>query len=312
MEENFNDTSFLLNDKNILSLHKYKYIVTFIILVIFVITACFFIYHYPIVVSFFEFFEKSEMIKQIIKNKLETPFKLQDFTFFLTLLFIYFYWFRYLEKKGIMAYVDETKEGKYFSFLFPFLSFFNLILFLPLLLYLLCLKQAWIEFFCILASYIIGKLVFLNLLQSYQALISNYYLLDKWYRINKAYKLKLPRFDKQAKLSPQFVRNIKADSNKSMFNDIITSMKWFVVLDIKSELKYIFVISIFTTIIGIFAEFNLISIIYLFLNYILWYSILSIFLRIPKKAKTITLTTGKKICYVDRKSVVWERVLPAV
>jgi len=299
MEENFNDLSILLNDKNILRLHRYKYVLSLIISVVFfVITIYFFYYHYPVVISFFEFFEKSKTIEQIIQDKMKDELKLQDFTTFLVLVFIYFYFFRYIEKKGIMADVDEAKEGKYFSFLLCFLRIFNFILLIPLLLYLSYLKHAWIEIFFILTSYIIGRFVFLNLLQSYTILISNYYLLDKWYRINKTYKLKLLSFYKEAKSTLQFDRNIMADSNKSTFNEIITTIIWFLILDIKSEMKYIFVISILTIIIGIIAEFNLISVTYLFLNFILWYAFLSIFLSIPKKAKTITLTTGKKINYV--------------
>ncbi|MFZ2498417.1 hypothetical protein [Methanosarcina sp.] len=314
MEETFNDVSFLLNDKNILRLYKYKYILSLILSVLFfVITVYFLYYHYHFIVSFFHFFDKSKTIEKIVEDKLKTELKLQDFTTFLVLVFIYFYFFRYIEKKGIMADVDEAKEGKYFSFLLYFLRIFNFILFIPLLLYLSCLKNSWIEFFCILASYIIGRFVFLSLLQSYGTLICNYYSLDKWYRINKAHKLKLLSFNKQAKLSLQFVRDIRNDSNKFIlndintsikrfdkltFNEVFTAIKWFVTLDIKSEMKYIFVLSILTIVIGIIAEFNLISIIYLFLNFILWYSILSIFLHMPKKAKSITLTTGKKINYV--------------
>jgi hypothetical protein len=299
MEENFNDVSFLPNDKNISCFHKYKRRTSLIIsFIFFVITVYFFYSHYQVIISFFEFFEKSKIIEQIVQDKLKTELKLQDFITFLIGIFIYFYFFRYLEKRGVKADVDDAKEGKYFSFLLCFLRIFNFILFIPFLLYLSCIKYAWIEIFCILASYIIGRFVFLSLLQTYAVLISNYYSLDKWYRIDKAHKLKLLSFYKEAKLSLLFDKKIMTNSNKFDFNDFITTVKWFMILDIKSEMKYIFVISTLTIIIGIIAEFNLISIIYLFLNFVLWYSILSVFLYIPKKAKTITLTTGKKINYV--------------
>ena len=254
------------------------------------------IYHIDFILNFFTYFEKIELIKEITMQKLEV-FNLENIISISLGLFIYFYLFEYIKQKGIMTLIEDSKESKYFGFLFSLYGFFNFIIVIPLIVYLFVKK--WylldlplLEFLVIMMFYLISKFIFNRFLESYRKIIFNYNSLLKLNPLSIRNEFKKKINSKYIYLT--FIQKNKEEIQwlrEFLMNEIIL----YIFHNVSTLLKAIFTLTLFAAFFGIVWKFNILSIIYIELCLIVWYYILSAFSYIPSKTGNITLTDGKEL-----------------
>ena len=288
---------------DIATFNKYLSNITLITALLFVISFLVLIIEYfNAIIAFFEYFEGAESIKRFIIGEFTNKFELTQTATVVIILYGYFSFFGYIKKRRMATSEYGVREGKYYNFIQDFFANFNFVILFPLLFYLFVIKLAVFELLTIIVSYIIGKILFIRLIKLHNKIILDYNLLssldissvvDNISDMVKNAKSDLKNF------SITKIKNGEFHFNKEKYQSYFKSLQkgtiWYFLNQIPIILKSIFGLTFITAFFGLIFEFNVLSIIYLELNLVMWYSIVSAVSYLPKKTVSITLNTGKII-----------------
>ncbi len=260
-----------------------------------------------IIIDFLSFFEQADVIKVYLKTQYDS-FSLENIASITAGLFLYFYFFEYIKKSNIYSFLDSTKESKYFQFLFSLFAFFNYTLVIFIVLYLIFVKKSYLETFVLVSLWIITKYIFIDLLLIYKNILFNYNSLIQFNSKQKYYtNLKIRKACQDIINDGGINFELKdfITKNKNQISDY--TMKFIISFVFSRKnllLKSVLFISIFTGILTIVFEFNILSIIYLQLHFILWYFVLSATFGVPTTLQNIHLINGENISnvYIVEKS----------
>lgn len=250
------------------------------------------------VIGIFDFFEKADLVKDYVHTSFGS-FSIKNIIPLLASLFLYFYFFEYIKKTHVYSLLDDTKESKYLQFLFSIFAFFNYIVFIPILLYLFFIKQVYFEIFVIVIFWIVTKSLFIKLLLIYKTILFNYNLLIQFNwkqrklagsKVKKAYFSLLKSKNQWTEL-----RNFSEKNAEQVADHTIKQIILLIFNQKAMFLKSVMFISLFSAIISIALDFNILSIIYLQLHFLMWYFVLSAILGIPITLHNIFLVNENVI-----------------
>lgn len=281
--------------ENIATFYKYLSKISIITALLFVISSLVLIIEYfDAIIAFFEYFEGAKSIKRFIIAEFTNKFELTQTATVVIILYGYFSLFGYIKKRRMATFEDKIREGKYFHFIQDFFANFNFVILFPLLFYLFVIKLAIFEPLTIIVSYIIGTILFIRIIKFHNKIILDYNLLssldissvvDNISNMVKNAKCDLKNGD----------FHIDKEEYQQHFKSLQKGTIWYILNQIPTILKSIFGLTFITAFFGLIFEFNVLSIIYLELNLVMWYSIVSAVSYLPKKTVSITLNTGEII-----------------
>lgn len=288
-----------LKTNKLYRLYWYLSISFLFIITTFIILVFYFLMNYlDFIINFFNYFEKSEIISQSIKNIISL-YGLKGLSIVFIWLFSYFYFFEYLRKKGVTIFAEESTNSKYFSFLSSLYAMFNYLPVYLLMGYLLIIKVALFELFIIIASLIATKLIFLNLMNICNKIVHDYKTLSDLNPLLINSELKTMNKMMKNNIENYVFKSIEGNFLQSVLESIniqalVTGMLWFIFNKISLILKAIFTLTFLVAFFGIIYGFNILSILYIELTLIMWYFIISCIQYIPKKTVNIKMNTGER------------------
>lgn len=288
-----------LKTNKLYRLYWYLSISFLFIITSFIILVFYFLMNYlDFITNFFNYFEKSEILSQSIKNIISL-YGLKGLSIVFIWLFSYFYFFEHLRKKGVTIFAEESTNSKYFSFLSSLYAMFNYLPVYLLMGYLLIIKVALFELFIIIASLIATKLIFLNLMNICNKIVHDYKTLSDLNPLLINSELKTMNKMMKNNIENYVLKSIEGNFLQSVLESIniqalVIGMLWFIFNKISLILKAIFTLTFLVAFFGIIYGFNILSILYIELTLIMWYFIISCIQYIPKKTVNIKMNTGER------------------
>ncbi|MCM1565783.1 MAG: hypothetical protein NC238_07495 [Dehalobacter sp.] len=256
----------------VLKYYMLFFFVIFAILVTFFSTlAVIYNSHLSAAIAFFNYFESSKQFLSPLVSQIPTFIGLPVF---LAYIIGFFTFFNFIRRKGVMIYdVEGNVETKYIDSLISFFGFFNYLILIPLVIYLLVIKQQLFESIVLVGLLLLTELVFIplflksaKLLQDYEALsICNPYYTNE---------------DIKAGLFHNEVYSLRG-----AFGHTVSKKDDF--------LKAMMSLTLLIPLLGIGLNFNALSVVYIGLTFIVWYFIVSAVSLLPFKKMNLYLSDGQ-------------------
>ncbi len=261
-------------DKKLVDLYHYLTITMLIIGAIIIVAIIIVYFNYAgAIVKIFKTFELSQQVKNYLYSLISGGF-ISNLIWIVPSGIAFFSIFEYIKRKKAFAFIEGGTINRAGLAIFIF-SFLNFIVLIPLLLYLIFIKGSILEFISVLSSFLISLIIFIPLGKSYLNVLYNYDLISELNGVNTS----------------------KNKQNSSLILQSLPKVVINLVIQNAPEAQSaIFASTIFVIGFGLAFNFNIISIVYLVLTFLYWFSFISIISSgFPKQKSKISFLDGTEV-----------------
>ncbi|KAF5032850.1 hypothetical protein DSECCO2_612850 [anaerobic digester metagenome] len=222
-------------------------------------------------IAFFSYFEISQQLLTTLTSQIPTFIGLPGFFAY---LIGFFALFSFIRRRGVMIYDAEGNiKATYIDSMLSFFGFFNYLILIPLVMYLLGVKHQLFESIVLVGLLLLTKMVFIPLFSRAAKLLQDY----------KALSICNPYYSNE-------------DIKEGSFHNKMILLKMIFGHTISKKddiLKGMMSLTLLIPLLGVGLNFNALSVVYTGLTFITWYFILSAVMLLPFKKVNIHLKGGQ-------------------